>query len=87
MAPEKSLSLSELRPGFQGQIVAIDEDKAPLKMLELGFIPGHWVEMRGKAPFGDPLHVHVADMDLAVRRKEARLVWIDPATISMMPAE
>ena len=81
MATKDHIRLSKLPSGFRGEIVAIDEDRAPLKMLELGLIPGHWVEMCGKAPFGDPLHVRVAGFDLALRRKEAKLVWLGAGTI------
>lgn len=50
------------------------EGPATYRLMELGLLEGAEVEVRGRAPLGDPLHVRVGDYDLTLRCAEADLV-------------
>lgn len=61
------------------------EDLVPLKMLEMGLLPGHVVLVKRYSPWGDPMHIRVAGFDLALRLEEAGYILVDPLTVQ--PAE
>jgi ferrous iron transport protein A len=44
------------------------------RLMEMGLIEGASIEIIGRAPLGDPLHVRVGDYDLSLRSGEAELV-------------
>ncbi len=46
------------------------------RLMEMGLIEGALVELLGRAPLGDPLHVRLGDYQLSLRRDEADLVDI-----------
>jgi Fe2+ transport system protein FeoA len=46
------------------------------RLMEMGLIEGACVEVVGRAPLGDPLHVRLGDYELSLRREEAELVDI-----------
>jgi ferrous iron transport protein A len=47
--------------------------------MEMGLIPGEYVEMVGQAPMGDPVEYLVVGYRLSLRRAEARRVRIERA--------
>jgi len=44
------------------------------RLMEMGLIEGARVEVLGRAPLGDPLHVRLGDYELSLRSDEAALV-------------
>lgn len=46
------------------------------RLMEMGLIEGAHVEVLGRAPLGDPLHLRLGDYALSLRRDEAELVDI-----------
>lgn len=44
------------------------------RLMEMGLIEGTCVEVIGRAPLGDPLHVRLGDYELSLRRDEAELI-------------
>lgn len=78
-------NLSQLKPGQSAMIMGFEEDKVPLKILEMGLLPGNKVLLKRISPFGDPLHIRVVGFDLALRKEEAAFVKIGPV-ISEKPA-
>lgn len=74
-------TLADIKPGFIAMISGFDEDRIPLKMLEMGLLPGNEVLVKRYSPFGDPMHIRVAGFDMALRKDEAEFVLIDSATI------
>jgi Fe2+ transport system protein FeoA len=42
--------------------------------MEMGLIEGARVEVLGRAPLGDPLHLRLGDYELSLRMEEASLV-------------
>ena len=46
------------------------------RLMEMGLIEGACVEVVGRAPLGDPLHLRLGDYELSLRRAEAELIDI-----------
>lgn len=44
------------------------------RLREIGFIRGETVQVRGRAPFGDPIIVEVRGAMVALRKEEAQCV-------------
>jgi len=74
-------TLADIKPGYTAVISGFDEDRIPLKMLEMGLLPGNIVLVKRYSPFGDPMHIRVAGFDMALRKDEAEFVLVDNATI------
>ena len=49
------------------------------RLMEIGLIEGARVEVLGRAPLGDPLHLRLGDYDLSLRNDEAELVDVASA--------
>ena len=63
-----------------GEVGSIAEDalpKIPLKLLEMGCLPGAEVELVQIAPLNDPLYICVNGSHLAIRKETASLIEID----------
>ena len=71
-ATATAASLSELRRGEHGVIDRLDlpADQA-LRLMELGFLPGHVVTPGHSAPGGDPRVFRVDGSEVALRRETA----------------
>ncbi len=69
--------LSDLKPGQSAVITGFNEEEVPLKMLEMGLLPGNKVLVKRISPLGDPIHIRVVGFDLALRKEEAALVKVD----------
>ncbi len=46
------------------------------RLMEMGLIEGAQVEVVGRAPLGDPLHLRLGDYELSLRSEEASLVEV-----------
>jgi len=46
------------------------------RLMELGLVPGTRVELKGVAPFGDPMELLVRGCSLSIRRAEAECVEV-----------
>lgn len=71
----KSL-LSHLKIGQKGIISDVVIDEIPLKLLEMGCLPGNRVELLQIAPFGDPLYFNINDSHVAIRLETANAIEI-----------
>ena len=47
-----------------------------LRLLEIGFIRGEEVLVRGRAPFGEPILVEIRGATVALRKNEARCILV-----------
>lgn len=56
------------------------------RLMELGLLPGTRVEVKGRAPLGDPLELLVRGSSLSIRRSEAQLIGVRPLA-EVSPAE
>ncbi|MDO5607286.1 MAG: FeoA family protein [Capnocytophaga sp.] len=70
-------TLAQLKKGEKSVISTIDIEHIPLKLIELGCLPGSEVEMIQKAPFGDPIYIHINDSYLSIRKEMALLIEIE----------
>ena len=46
------------------------------RLMEMGLIEGAQVEVVGRAPLGDPLHLRLGDYQLSVRSDDAELIEV-----------
>lgn len=69
-------TITSLQIGEIGYISEISLDKIPLKLLEMGCLPGAEVEIIQIAPLKDPLYICVNGSHLAIRKEAAELIQI-----------
>ena len=69
-------TIGSLRVGETGIILDESLSKIPLKLLEMGCLPGAEVELLQKAPFKDPLYICVGGNHLAIRKETADEILI-----------
>jgi ferrous iron transport protein A len=72
-----SFSIADLKKGEKGIITDSSSEDIPLKLLEMGCLPGNAVCLLQLAPFSDPLYLNINDSFLAIRKETARLILID----------
>jgi ferrous iron transport protein A len=70
-------TISSLKKGQKAIIKEFDIDAIPLKLLEMGCLPGNEVELLQKAPFGDPLYLNINGSYLAIRQETASIIEIE----------
>jgi ferrous iron transport protein A len=68
--------LSDLKIGEKGYIDEINIDEIPLKLLEMGCLPGNLVELIQIAPLGDPYYFNINDSHVAIRKETANEIII-----------
>ena len=71
-----STTLDQLKIGQKGIISELNIDEIPLKLLEMGCLPGNWVKLLQIAPLGDPLYFNINDSHVAIRLETAREIEI-----------
>lgn len=70
-------TINDLKNGESGIIVKLSGNKKYMKrFLEMGFIPGVFVSLKKRAPFGDPLEIQLKNYNLAIRKSDASLIHI-----------
>ena len=72
-----TLTLAQLQRGQKAIIKDFNVDEIPLKLLEMGCLPGNEVELLQTAPFGDPLYITVNDSHVAIRVETAKEIGIE----------
>ncbi len=80
----KYKSLSTIASLLIGEIGYISEDsldRIPLKLLEMGCLPGAEVELVQIAPLKDPLYICVNGSHLAIRKETASKIKILKANL------
>jgi len=72
-------TLAELKPGQRARILSVDADDPSLfRLVELGLVPGHELDVVKEAPLGDPIEIRIMDYMLCLRRREARFIRVAP---------
>ena len=71
------LTIADLKKGERGVIIDSSSKDIPLKLLEMGCLPGNEVKLLQLAPFSDPLYLNVNDSFLAIRKDTAALILSD----------
>lgn len=70
-------TLAQLKIGQKAQILEVNIDTIPLKLLEMGCLPGNFVELLQIAPLGDPLYIDVNDSHVAIRKETALAITVE----------
>lgn len=70
-------TIDKLKKGERAYIIDFNVDKLPLKLLEMGCLPGNVVQMIQKAPLGDPLYLNINDSHLAIRKDTAKEITVE----------
>ncbi len=70
-------TIDALKIGQRGTILEFDIDTVPLKLLEMGCLPGNEVRVLQIAPLGDPLYLDVNGSHLAIRIETARNIQVE----------
>lgn len=70
-------TVAHLQKGEKAIIKDIATDKVPLKLLEMGCLPGNEVELLQLAPFADPMYINVNGSHLAIRKETALHILIE----------
>ncbi|WP_200859810.1 FeoA family protein [Winogradskyella psychrotolerans] len=73
------MTLAELKRGQQGIITDVSSVHIPLKLLEMGCLPGNLVELVQVAPFADPMYLNINGTHLAIRKETAIHIIIETA--------
>ena len=69
-------TIADLKIGQKGTITEFNIDEIPLKLLEMGCLPGNSVELIQVAPFGCPLYFVVNDSHVAIRLETAKEITV-----------
>lgn len=70
-------TIATLKKGQRGIIREFPVESVPLKLLEMGCLPGNEVILIQVAPFKDPLYININGSHLAIRRETAEKIEID----------
>ena len=70
-------TIHSLKKGEKAIIKDFDIDAVPLKLLEMGCLPGNTVELLQIAPFGDPLFLNINGSHVAIRVETAKEIEVD----------
>ena len=70
------MTLDFLKKSQKGTIVSVNEEKVPLKLIEMGCLPGNIVEVLQIAPLWDPIYIKVHDSFLSIRKDLAKEIEV-----------
>ncbi len=70
-------TVADMKKGERGIIREFSEDLLPVKLMELGCLPGNEIEMIQVAPLKDPIYINVNGSHIAIRRSMAEQIAID----------
>ena len=70
-------TIHSLKKGEKAIIKDFDIDIVPLKLLEMGCLPGNMVELLQIAPFGDPLYLNINGSHVAIRVETAKEIEVE----------
>ena len=75
-----SFTIAHLKKGEKGIIKEFSEDSLPVKLMELGCLPGNEVELVQVAPLKDPLYINVNGSHIAIRRSVALQIELESSS-------
>mgnify|MGYP001494620469 FL=1 len=70
------IPLDQLPKGKLAVIEDINSDQLPLKLIEMGCLPGNKVSLIQKAPLNDPLYLKIDESHLAIRKESAQHIFV-----------
>lgn len=75
------MSIADLKSGQKAIITDVSSPTIPLKLLEMGCLPGNSVEVIKIAKIKDPLYLNINDTFLAIRLETAKEIMVEPTKI------
>ena len=72
-----AFTIADLKKGERGIITDSSSHAIPIKLLEMGCLPGNEVELIQIAPFSDPIYLNINGSHLAIRKETAALILIE----------
>lgn len=75
------MSIADLLSGQKATIVDVSSKHIPLKLLEMGCLPGNLVEVIKIAKIKDPLYLNINDTFLAIRLETAKEIFVEPINL------
>ena len=70
--------LDQLAIGQRAIIKSIETDFLPLKLIEMGCLPGNEISLLYLAPFQAPMYLKIDEAHLAIRKEVARYIMVKP---------
>ncbi|WP_333693289.1 FeoA family protein [Flavobacterium sp.] len=70
-------TVDQLKKGEKAIIIGFDLESIPLKLIEMGCMEGHWIELVQVAPLGDPLYLEINGAHLAIRKDMAKEIQVE----------
>ncbi len=68
--------MADIKKGERCIITDVSSVHIPLKLLEMGCLPGNYVELVQVAPFHDPMYLNINGTHLAIRKETAMHILI-----------
>ena len=72
-----TLTVNDLKRGDKCFIKDVATEQLPIKLLELGCLPGNSIELVEIAPLGDPRYLIINDTHMAIRREMAQYIEVE----------
>jgi len=70
-------TVAHLQKGERAIIIDVMTDEVPLKLLEMGCLPGNEIQLLQLAPFSDPMYIDVNGCHMAIRKETALHILIE----------
>jgi ferrous iron transport protein A len=70
------MTLAQLKKGQKAVVEDFNTDLVPLKLIEMGCLPGNTIELLQLAPFKDPLFLNVNGAQVAIRKETAEQIQV-----------
>ena len=70
------MTLAQLNKGEKAIVEDLNTDLVPLKLIEMGCLPGNQIELLQLAPFKDPLFLNVNGAQVAIRKETAEHIKV-----------
>ena len=75
------MTLKDLRPGESGMVSGFHGQSTPVRLMEMGLLPGTEVKVVRLAPLGDPMDLKVRGYHFSIRKAEAAHVFVKKVAI------
>ncbi|MBE0645625.1 MAG: FeoA domain-containing protein [Bacteroidetes bacterium] len=79
--PEHGVTLSSLQPGQHARVISLSQrlrGSERRRLLDLGLLPGTDISAELRSPGGDPVAYDIRGSLIALRRKQADLILVEP---------
>ena len=70
-------TIADLNKGDAAIIKDVSSIDIPIKLLEMGCLPGNEIKVIQQAPFSGPIYINIEGTHLAIRSKTSRLIIVD----------